>query len=129
MPHDPYWHFWLVAFGLTVLLEAPFVLTLLRRLEPSWSRRVGLLLLANVATHPLVWFFFPALPFARRTNLLMSEAWAFVAELLIYATWVSNRSSPRALRLRRAALTSLVANAASWALGTALVRCWGHWLF
>ena len=74
---------------MTLLLEAPFVDWLLRACEGSRLRRTMLLVVANLATHPLVWFFFPDLPLPRRASLLLSEVWAFGCETLVYATLVT----------------------------------------
>lgn len=117
------WHFWLIGFGLTLLLEAPWVLWLLRPCEPSGARRLALFLVANLLTHPLVWFFFPSLPVPRTASLLLSEAWAFGAEAYLYAQWATNPLP------RRAWLTSVLANGASWGLGTLIVREAGSLLF
>ena len=119
----PGWHFWLIGFGLTLALEAPVVLTLLGPGEPRWLRRVSLFVFANLATHPLVWFFFPLLPCARPASLTLSELWAFGAEAFCFATLGERISA------RRAATTSLVANATSFSLGWLLTHYWGRWLF
>ena len=122
MSSSPYWYLWLIAFGTTLLLEAPVVLWLLRRSEASLWRRVVLLLVANLVTHPLVWFFFPELPLRRLTSLLLSEGWAFVAETLIYATLVSAREQRFGTLLARASLASALANAVSWGVGSVCFR-------
>ena len=75
---------------------------------------------ANLATHPLVWFLFPGLAVGRPTRFALSEVWAVLAELVIYKiVWPP-------LRLRRAALVSLAANAGSVAVGFALARLLRH---
>ena len=122
MASSPYWYLWLVAFGTTLLLEAPLVLWLLRRSEASLWRRAVLLVVANLVTHPLVWFFFPALPLSRRAALLLSEGWAFAAEAFIYATLVTAREQPFRQLFARASLTSALANGFSWGAGTVLFR-------
>jgi hypothetical protein len=45
---------WLVAFLITVAVEAPIVLALTRGLPPRAPRRFLLVLFAQLATHPLV---------------------------------------------------------------------------
>src|SRR5205085_98388 len=50
---------WLMVFGLTCLLEAPFYLTALRGTGHGWGKRLIALLLPNLATHPLVYFVIP----------------------------------------------------------------------
>lgn len=121
MTGSPFWWLWLIAFGATLLLEAPIVLWLLRGVEKSLSRRVVLLIAANLATHPLVWFFFRELPLRRLDRLLLSEAWAFLAEGLLYGLLATGGARPRLRRsLVRGALVSLLANGFSWGLGTQL---------
>jgi alpha-D-ribose 1-methylphosphonate 5-triphosphate synthase subunit PhnL len=107
---------WLRAFAVTLLVEIPVATPLLAGVERKIARRIAIVVVANLATHPLVWFLFPGLAFGRGTRLALSEAWAFAAELAIYMiVWPS-------LRLRRAALVSLLANGASVAAGVALAR-------
>jgi hypothetical protein len=107
---------WLRAFGLTLLVELPIALWLLGAVEAILPRRVSAVVLANLATHPLVWFLFPGLALGGAARFALSEAWAFGAEVAIYMiVWP-------ALRLRRAALVSLAANAASVAVGLLLAR-------
>jgi hypothetical protein len=110
---------WLRAFGLTLLVEIPIAVTLLGRVEPKLARRIWVVVVANLATHPLVWFLFPGLAAGRAARIGLSEAWAIIAELAIYRlVWPS-------LQLRRAAVVSLAANGASVAVGLALARILG----
>ncbi len=84
--------------------------------ERSLGRRVGAVIAANLATHPLVWFLFPGLAVGHWTQFGLSEAWAFLAELAIYRlVWP-------ALRPRRAVLVSLAANAASCLFGLLMMK-------
>jgi hypothetical protein len=107
---------WLRAFAVTLLVEVPIATPLLGIVERSVARRIAIVVVANLATHPLVWFLFPGLASGRATRLVLSEAWALLAELAIFKlVWPS-------LRLRRAALVSLAANGASVAVGLALAR-------
>jgi hypothetical protein len=109
---------WLRAFGLTLIVELPIAAPLLAAVEPRRARRIAVVALANLATHPLVWFLFPGLALGRGARLALSEAWAFLVELAIYLlVWP-------ALQFRRAALTSLLANGASFAVGLACARLW-----
>jgi hypothetical protein len=119
----PGWHFWLIGFGLTLALEAPVVLTLLGAGEARLLRRFILFVFANLATHPLVWFFFPLLPWSRAASLTVSELWAFAAEAVFFVS-LGRRISPR-----RAVVTSLLANVASFSLGWLLIHYCGQWLF
>ena len=50
------------------------------------ARRVCLVVAAQLMTHPLVWYAFPAIPsLPRFTTLVLSEFWAFLAEGAFYA--------------------------------------------
>lgn len=107
---------WLRAFALTVAIELPVAVPLLGRIEPGRVRRVTAVTIANLATHPLVWFAFPGLAAGPAARFAWSELWAVLAEAAIYRfVW------PNA-RLRRVALVSLAANAASVAGGQLLTR-------
>jgi hypothetical protein len=52
---------WLRAFGLTLIVELPIAGALLSAVEPRLGRRLAVIALANLATHPLVWFLSPGL--------------------------------------------------------------------
>jgi hypothetical protein len=107
---------WLRAFGLTLVVELLVAVPLLAAVEPGLARRIGGVVVANLATHPLVWFAFPGLTFGHGARLGLSESWAVLAELAIYLlVWP-------ALRFRRAALVSLAANGASLAFGLVAAR-------
>lgn len=107
---------WLRAFGLTLLVELAIALPLLAPVEPRLWRRVSAVLAVNLATHPLVWFLFPGLAVGAGVRLALSEAWAVLAEMAIYrVVWP-------ALPMRRAALVSAAANAASLVVGLV----WSH---
>jgi hypothetical protein len=109
---------WLEGFGLTITLEEAVAVPLLRPVEPSLARRATAVLIANLATHPLVWFFFTRLGFPRIVGASMAEAWAFGFEIVAYkvifpnATWA------------RCSVTSIAANLASFLLGLLAVE-WG----
>jgi hypothetical protein len=105
---------WLRAFGVTLAAEAPIVVWLTRGVEPMVVRRIGALVIANLATHPLVWFLFPALRLSYPIRSTLSEIMAVVVEAGAYlVVW------PR-LGTRRAFVMSFAANAASVLLGLAL---------
>jgi hypothetical protein len=109
---------WLRAFGLTLVVEIPIAAPLLSIAEPCLARRLAVIALANLTTHPLVWFVFPGLTLGPGARLALSEGWAVATELAIYLlVWP-------ALRFRRAALASLAANGASFAVGLACARLW-----
>ena len=107
---------WLRAFGLTLLVEVPIAIWLLAMVDKRPARRVAIVVLANLATHPLVWFLFPGLALGSAARFALSEAWAVGAETAVYTiVWP-------ALPVRRAALVSLIANASSVAVGLILRR-------
>jgi hypothetical protein len=107
---------WLRAFALTTLIELAVVLPWMRRKEPKVSRRVGAVLLVNLATHPLVWFLFPGLLISYPTRVALSEVWAVLGEAAAYALiWP-------ALGPWRAALLSLAANSGSFLIGLWIIR-------
>ncbi len=117
------WYSWLIGFGLTLLFELPVLHWALRPLEPKPSRRLAVGILANLATHPLVWFFFPHLPISYGATVAASELWALVAESAIYAV-VTSRP-----HFGRACLASALANGTSFALGWIVVTRFARWLF
>ena len=107
---------WLRAFGLTLVVELLVAVPLLAAVEPGLAWRIAVVVFANLATHPLVWFAFPGLRFGDGARLGLSELWALFAELAIYLLlWP-------VLRFRRAALVSLAANGASFAAGLVAAR-------
>ena len=109
---------WFYAFTWTLLLEQIAAGVLLRSALPAWGRRVSIITLANLASHPAVWLIFPelcsGLGLTSRHCLVLSEIWAFGLEGWIYWLFLG----PGQLRL--ALKTTLVANAVSLALGFAL---------
>ena len=108
---------WLVAFLLTYAVEAPVVLALTRGTDAGLARRAGLVLFAQLATHPLVWFVFPYIVGLRGgTATLLSELWAWLAEAVFYAL------AFRGLTLTRAVAVSALANGASVLVGLAIFR-------
>jgi hypothetical protein len=106
---------WLEAFALTCAVEAPIAAPLLRCAEPRLARRLLTVLVANLTTHPLVWFFFVRLGLPYWQGATAGELWAFGFEIVVYrlaletATW------------RRCALVSVLANGASMTVGLILV--------
>ncbi len=110
---------WLVAFLLTVAVEAPIVAYLLRRAEPERLRLVALVVFANLASHPIVWYVITQ-PFLVGTleYVLVAEGWAIVAEAVFYAVTI------RGLDPRRAVAVAVVANVASFLAGWAVGELW-----
>jgi hypothetical protein len=103
---------WFTAFVLTVVIEGPVVWLFVRRQEPDLLRLGPLVVFANLATHPAVWFIFTQLLLVgTRSYTLVTETWAVGAEALFYLI------SVRGLSARRALAASLAANAASYLVG------------
>lgn len=114
---------WLAAFVLTVVVEVPVVAVLLRAFEPDLRRLALLVLFANLATHPIVWYVLSQ-PFLIGTPeyLVVAESWAVAAEALFYAVTVRGASP------RRAIVAALGANAASFLAGQVVGWIW-PWAF
>lgn len=110
---------WFTAFVLTLAIEIPIAAFLLRRAEPHRLRLVVLIVFANLATHPAVWYVFTQ-PFLVGTleYTLAAEAWAISAEAVFY--WAAIRGLP----VRRAIAVAVVANAASFLAGRIVGEFW-----
>ncbi len=107
---------WLEGFGLTIVLEEAVALPLLRPVEPSLGRRATAILLANLSTHPLVWFFFTRLGWSYAVGATVAEAWAFGFEIVAYRVIFPHAS------WKRCTATSVAANMASLLVGLVVVR-------
>ena len=112
---------WLRAFFLTVAIESAVAVPLLRVAEPRLWRRFALVFFANLASHPAVWFVFPAFGAPYETTLWFSEAWAVLIEVAFFLVVLP--AAPRA-RIRG---TMMLANGASWGIGL-IVRGVTHWI-
>lgn len=109
---------WFPAFILTVAIETPIVWALARRSEPDWRRLGILVLFANLATHPLVWFVFTQLFLVGTlAYTLAAESWAIAAEAVFYT--VAMR-----LTVRRAVTVALAANVVSFVVGRLVGELW-----
>lgn len=76
---------YLFAFAVTVVVELLVAVPLLAAPpERAWGRRVAAVWVAQMATHPAVWFFWPLFGWPRPLYLLVAESFALVTELLIY---------------------------------------------
>lgn len=106
---------WLIAFALTLTSEVVVAVPLLAR-GGSRARRVAAVCLAQLATHPAVWFIWPLLGLPRPLFLLVAEGFALVVEALIY------RFSFERVSWSRCFATSALANAASVLVGLLAVR-------
>lgn len=107
---------WLKAFVLTLAIECPIAASILRPKGVARWRLLLLLVFANLATHPLVWFVFPALPMDPRTAFVLSELFAFGAEAMFFLLVFQGTT------VRRALAASLAANATSLGVGLLLYR-------
>lgn len=107
----PFVTLWLKAFLLTVLVETPLAAALLRRAEPRLGRRVALVIFANVASHPAVWFIFPALGMPYTPMLVLAEAWAVLSEAVFYRLVFEKTDAVEAFGI------SALANGASFGIG------------
>jgi hypothetical protein len=106
---------WFVAFVITVAVEAPIVLLLTRACGVSAPKRFALIVFAQLATHPLVWFVFPQIVgLTGRTAAALSEVWAWLGEAAFYALVWRDLGTARALGV------SAVANGASVVAGVVL---------
>lgn len=110
---------WLVAFLLTLTVEVPIASFLLRRAEPDRLRLVIVVVFANLATHPIVWYVITQ-PFLIGTweYVLVAEAWAVAAEAVFYAVVFRGVTASRALAV------AVVANAASFLVGWVVGELW-----
>jgi hypothetical protein len=110
---------WFAAFVLTLAVEVPIAGYLLRRVEPDRLRLAILLVFANLATHPIVWYVLTQ-PFLVGTweYVLVAEGWAVAAEALFYAF------AFRGLRPRRAIGVAVMADAASFLVGWVVGELW-----
>lgn len=102
---------WAGAFAWTLAVELVVAPPLLRGPRVA---RVVLVLLANLASHPAVWFVFPDLGLGYAAWLALAETWAVTVEAIAYAALLPATST------RRAIVVAFAANVASFAVGLAL---------
>jgi hypothetical protein len=107
---------WARAFLATLLLEGLVAGALLRRAEPLLSRRLGVIAFAQLASHPAVWFVFPALGIDDHVAFALSELWAVLVEAVFYGLVF------RGITPLRAFGVALVANGFSLTVGLLLYR-------
>jgi hypothetical protein len=105
---------WSRAFALTFFVEAALLVPLLGSAEPRLLRRISIVLLANIASHPAVWFIIPEFGLSYLPRIAVSEAWAVLLELWAYALFMQKLSIQRAFAL------ALGANALSVIVGLGL---------
>ena len=110
---------WFAAFLLTLAVEVPIGVFLLRRAEPNLARAAALVVFANLASHPMVWFVWTQVFLIGTPEyVIAAETWAIAIEALFYAVVV------RGLGPGRAVLIAVVANAASFAVGRVVGQLW-----
>jgi hypothetical protein len=110
---------WFVAFVVTLVVEAPVVVALVRRTEPDLLRLGIVVVFANLVTHLAVWYVITQLLLVGTWQyLLVAETWAVLAETIIY--W----AAVRGLALSRALAVAVVANVASFTVGRVLFELW-----
>ena len=108
---------WFRAFVWTLAIEQVVAGWVLRRDVPT-LRRISLIAVCNIASHPAVWLIFPelgaGLGWTRFSTLFVSEVWAFGLEALIYGLFLGRGHA------RQAAYAATFANAVSLSLGFGL---------
>jgi hypothetical protein len=110
---------WLRAFLITVAVETPVVLWLLRGGGTSRPRLVVLGIFANLATHPVVWFVIQQLIWPDTPEYVaVAETWAIAAEAAFW--WIVIPG----LRPGRALAVAVLANACSYGTGLAVAAVW-----
>jgi hypothetical protein len=110
---------WFAAFVVTIAIEAPIVVWLLRGVERDLVRLGIFILTANLATHLAVWNVFTQLLLIGTIGyIVVVEAWAMGAEAVLY--WAAIRK----LSMRRAVAIAVIANLASFAAGRLIGLVW-----
>jgi len=97
---------WLIAFAITVVSELSIAVPLLET-GGSRPRRIAAVCLAQLVTHPSVWFIWPLFGLPRPWFLLLAEGFALLTEAAIY------RFSFQQLGWARCFAASALANAVS----------------
>ena len=106
---------WLRYFAVTVAIELLVAIPLLRG-QASLARRAAAVVVANLASHPIVWFVLPRMISPRASMIATAETWAIASETVVYALVF-----PGLPRLRAVGV-SAVANAVSFLAGVVLTR-------
>lgn len=102
---------WVRYFLLTTACELLVAYPLLRAVEATRWRRVSAVMVANLASHPLVWFVLARVIASRTALTLVAEPWAVASEAFVYALVFP------ALRPWRALGVSALSNALSFVVG------------
>ena len=110
---------WFPAFVLTCLAEGFVLLPAFWRSGVDPGRLALLLVFANLATHPAVWFVFTQLFLVGTIEyVLVAEAWAVIAEVVFWWAVLPG------VGLRRVAGVVVTANAVSFVVGRVLQDVW-----
>jgi hypothetical protein len=107
---------WLRAFALTVAVELVVAVPLLRGTGGSVWRRVLAVLVANLASHPVVWFVIARVVAPRSVMIPVAEGWAVASEAVVFALVFPSLPALRSVGV------SAVANAASFLVGAITMR-------
>ena len=110
---------WFAAFVLTLVVETPIVFLVLRRQAPDPVRLVIVIIFANLATHPVVWYVISQLLLVGTPSYtVVAELWATAAEAVIYWAAIRGLTAPRAIA------AAVVANASSFVIGWFVADHW-----
>lgn len=110
---------WFAAFVLTLAIEVPIAVYLLRREEPNLVRLAILAVFASLATHPAVWYVLTQLFLVGTPGYtLAAETWAVAVEAVFYYVAIRGVSARRAIRV------SLAANLSSFVVGRLVGDLW-----
>jgi hypothetical protein len=110
---------WFWSYLLTVAIEAPIVWLAFRSMETSLPRLAVLFLVANLATHLVVWYVWTQVfDVSSLEYVIASEAWAVLAEAVFYGAAI--RGSPAA----RTVGVAVGANLASAIAGAIVTTPW-----
>ena len=104
--------------GLTLALEAPVYLLAFR--GRSLKERLVLWVAANTTSYPLVFFYFPYLPWSDHACELAAEVWAPLCEMAV-AQFLWRRV------VARERVLIVLANLVSWLVGRQLVHYLLHY--
>jgi hypothetical protein len=115
---------WFPAFVLTAAIEAPIVGVALHGVGSSAAATAVVFLFANLATHLAIWYVGPQLLIPGSPQFAVAaEGWAVSGEALLF--W----AAIPALTARRAMVSALTANFASFAAGLLIGSVWPDGLF
>ncbi len=106
-------------FLLTVILESFLYLPGLRLLGSSLKRAIGILILANLCTHPAVFFIFPMAGHFFNASYIHTIAIAEIFAVVVEAAAIC--LAIKSLKLSFAFLVSSLANLFSWCVGLSLL--------